>query len=83
MWGSELGLQHLQQQLVEGDAALAVQQQQVLHGVLGGLPQQGEGHQQAPRPPLLPAPPLVLLQRLVELVLEPLHRVRTVHRVGV
>lgn len=80
---SGLGLQHLQQQLVEGDAAAAVQLQEVLHGVLGRLPQQGEGHQQAAGPPPLPAGPRLLLQGLVKPVLEALDRVGTVQRVSV
>jgi len=80
---SGLGVEHLQQQFVERDVVLAVQPQEGLHGSVGGLSQQREAHQQAARPVLLPARRLVLLQGLVEPVLEPLHQVRAVHRVGV
>lgn len=80
---SGLGVEHLQQQFVEGDTAVAVQSQEGLHGSVGGLTQQGEAHQQPAHSTLLPAGRLVLLQGLVEPVLEPLHRVRTVHWVSV
>lgn len=78
---SDLGLQHLQQQLVEGDAA-AVQLQQVLHGELSRLPQQREAHEEAPGVPLLMGA-LVLLQGPVKPVREPMGRVGTVQRVSV
>lgn len=81
--GSGLGVKHLQQQLVEGDAAVAVQPQEGLHGLAGRLPQQGERHEQPTRPPLLPAGRLVFLQGLVQLVLEAVHRIWAVNRVSV
>lgn len=80
---SGLGVEHLQQQFVDGDAVVAVQPQEGLHGSVGGLSQKGEGHEQPSRSALLPAGRLVVLQRLVEPVLKPLHRVRAVHRVGI
>lgn len=81
--GSGLGVEHLQQQFVQGDAALAVQPQEGLHGSVSSLSQQGEAHQQPTRSALLSAGRLVLLQGLVEPVLELLHRVWTVNRVGI
>lgn len=80
---SGLGVEHLQQQFVERDAVLAVQPQENPHGSVRRLSQQREAHQQPARPVLLSAGRLVLLQGLVEPVLEPLHRVRTVHRVSI
>ena len=68
---------------MERDAAVAVQVQDGLRGPAGGLPQQREAHEQAAGSVALPAGRLVLLQRIVEPVLEPLHRVGTVHRVSV
>lgn len=62
---------------------VAVQLQEGLHSSAGRLPQQRERHEQPSRPPLLPAGRLVLLQGLVQLVLEPVHRVRAVDRVSV
>lgn len=63
--------------------AVPVQPQEGLHGPVGSLPQQGQRHEQPACSVLLPAGRLVLLQRLVEPVLEPLHGVRTVNRVGI
>lgn len=80
---SALGVQHLQQQFVDGDAALAVQPPEGVHGAGGALPQQREAHQQPARPVRLPAGTLVVLQRLLQAVLEPLQRVRRVRRLGV
>lgn len=68
---------------MEGDAALAVQPQEGVHGAVGGLPQQRQAHEQPARSPLLPPGRLVFLQRLVEPVLEAVHGVRTVQGVGV
>lgn len=80
---SGLGVQHLQQQLVQGDAVVAVKLQEDLHGLAGRLPQQRERHEEPSCSPLLPAGRLVLLQGLVQLVLEPVHRVWAVQRVGI
>lgn len=60
-----------------------VQAQEGLRGAVGGLTQQRQAHEQASRPVPLAAGRLILLQRLVEPVLKLVHRVRTVHRVGV
>lgn len=79
---SDLGFQHLQRQLVEGDAA-AVQLQQVVHGERSRLPQEWEAQEEAPGAPLLPVGALVLLQGPVEPVPEPLGRVGTVQRISV
>lgn len=81
--GSGLGVQHLQQQLVQRDASVAVQPQEGLHGLAGRLPQQRERHEQPSCSPLLPAGRFVLLQGLMQLVLEPVHRVWAVQRIGV
>lgn len=51
---SDLGFQHLQRQLVEGDAAAAVQLQQVVHGERSRLPQEWEAQEEAPGTLLLP-----------------------------
>ena len=76
---SDLGIQHLQQQFVHGHASRQVEATEGVDGRLGGLAEQGEGHQQTPRPVGLRRPmgDLVVLQGLVEVVLETLHRLGT------
>lgn len=57
----DLGVEHLQQQFGDGDAAVAVQSQESLHSSVGGLTQEGEAHQQSAHSTLLSAGHLVLL----------------------
>lgn len=52
---SDFGFQHLQQQPLKGDTALAVQLQEVSYSMLSSLSQQGEGHKQAASSLVLPA----------------------------
>lgn len=68
---------------MDGDAPLAVQPEESLHGPVCGLSEQREAHQEAARSVLLPTGTLVVLQGLVEPVLELLQRVRTVQWVGI
>ncbi|KAF3832460.1 hypothetical protein F7725_026125 [Dissostichus mawsoni] len=72
---SDLGFQQLQEQFVHWDFAVLLDAVEVLHGLGGGLAEQGEGHEQLARPAgvLLVLGGLVVLQGLVEHILELLH----------
>lgn len=50
---SDLGLQHLQEEFVHGHLALQFDAVEMLHGLGGCLPQQGQCQQQLARPPWL------------------------------
>lgn len=75
---SDLGLQHLQEEFVHGHFALQFDAVEVLYGLGGRLPQQGQRQQQLARPPRLcvALAQLVVLQCLVQQVLQLLDRLQ-------
>lgn len=82
---SDLGLQHLQEEFVHGHLALQLDAVEVLHGLGGRLPQQGQRQQQLARPPRLRVAlaQLVVLQGLVQQVLQLLDRLQVLDVHGV